>query len=301
MKMQNGQCDTTPRVTVLALLVLIAIGCGACGVEQPHFVPSSQYLAGSNEDLWPYENGYLAVRSRVNWPTAEDITSIQFVFDFNALEEAYRTWASVRDAKSTSGMALRTHDTTGHKVTRIGVAYAEASRIFVNAAKKHTRREPRLVEAARQGRFWYFNELKKDKEWLVRKSICKEDRAEIVKWFWPVFENGRFRDRRENVFWDDFGCRYPKRMIRSIGSAPVRVVIEWGNHEHVGAGVDNSLEETAFLAVPGLGIVATGDLRPATPLGDRKISTCAVRIIVPSQCVDIYDPTRKIKILKRLD
>ncbi len=301
MKSCNVCSHTAQHIAELAVVALISLSCGCCPGQHNHGpISSKQHLAGSDEDLWAYENGYLCLRSRVAWPSEDDVKCTVFVFDLNVLEQAHRMWASARDAKATSGFGIRTHDTAGHEATRFGVEFAEASRFMVRAAKEHPEKAPRLVAAVRLSGTWCFCELSVDDGCLVRELIPREDRDMIMRWFWPVFENGRLRDDREFVSWDDLHPLYRKKTITRIGEASVRFLIRWNGREYVGAGIKDYCGDERILAIPGLGAIGTGDCRPATPIAERKMGSCAVHVIVPSRGVEIYNPMRKIDILKMM-
>ena len=137
---------------------------------------------------------------------------------------------------------------------------------------------------------------------MVRKPLSVDNQNKIAEWFWPVFENKATRDNRECVLWDRIdGLGYGEKTIRRIKDAPVKFMVKWNGQEYVGFGVKDTFDLTNLLVIPGLGVVASGDLRPATLMAEREIGTCAIRIIVPSRNVDYYNPERVIEVMKKLD
>lgn len=249
------------------------IGCG----EEP------SQPAASGEDLWPLENGYWVALSRLNDGDPRFVCAARLVFDINLLEPAYEHWKG--GDLDTWRQELREF---GGSIDAGLSQYTHMSCILQKVAKHRPGGPERLVEMF----FWrghvaHFFLPERDGKHLIRKAISEEDQAQIRKYFWPLYIDGKLRD---GVYPPDWKYRSSffmarRKVVNSADSAPTKFTVVWNGREYNGVGVQN---ET--FAVPGLGPLATGDFRPAHLAKQRQgLALCAVELIVPSKGLFLHN------------
>lgn len=261
---------------------------GATAPGRTHSTPPTKY----DEDLWPLENGHGIVLSELTPKNPDDIKLARFVFNLDLLEVSHAFWRKNKYSRERAP-ELRRIGWNGGDANEPGVL-VWASYIFQRMAREHPVQGQKLIEAMLCFYDWQFFEVEKVGSSLVRKSVSEDERNRIQRYFWVAFGDGR----RMNVIWDADWEYWvtPRKPINEFRYAPARFIVNWNGREYKAAAVGE-----AMLAVPGLGLIATGDFRPGRAKKDRHYATCAIEVIVPSKKLVIFDERMDIEILRELD
>lgn len=312
-------CSISKKTMKLLMFVSAYVACASFGCNGA----GGRLTNGDSKELWPMENGFcvlLVVRNKHNkWRYIPAFS--RMVFDINLLQRSHelrKQWLAVEEGEATQDEFIEWDKVSNEKIANdVADWWVSFSKALLQAEVESSSAPPELVEVVRSaGTNWSFSKLQKKNGCVVREHLCEADRRIIQNFFFVLDRGPHFpvwkiinrddldvvigegpRFRVLHIFdWEFYNSWAYTESCNDYEKADARFIVRWRGHEYKGAGITDG----ELLAIPGLGVVATGDFRPGVTLENRYVVAHTIFLSVPSQNIHVLEPKLSFEIIREI-